>query len=78
MTGGRGADVFVFSSDKKLDVVTDFDITRDRIALPDGARFDQLDFIKSRKDTTIQWEELSLLGEAIKPAALRDPDLFDI
>jgi len=42
MSGGSGADVFVFGAGSHKDIITDFEVGVDTIALADGVEIDRI------------------------------------
>ncbi|MBD2069025.1 phytase [Leptolyngbya sp. FACHB-671] len=57
LIGGRGSDTFVLAAGEGTDTIRDFQVSEDRIELPEGLTFGQLSVIQSGQNTRI------LLGE---------------
>ena len=58
LTGGKGADIFVFGGSDGADRITDFRNGTDRIEIEDGAgRFDQLEIVRKGDDVSVTFDE---------------------
>lgn len=75
LTGGRSADVFYFDKKDGDNVITDFEIGKDKIVIMNGAgNFDRLDIDRHGGDVEISWKHTSVLLEDVH---IRDIDDVD-
>lgn len=76
LVGGSGADRFVFERGDGSDTITDFQIGFDMIEIGAGAsRFSQLDISRDGADTIVEFSNVSITLEDVRPGQL-DPDDF--
>lgn len=85
LTGGSGADVFVFTPDGAADTITDFDYVRDRIDLSAFSGFygaDDFEITEIQGGLVLHWNDETLTirtanGGALNPSLLTYRTLFN-
>jgi len=77
LTGGTGRDIFVFRADHGRDIVTDFAVGKDTLAL-EGVEFSDLTIKKWAKGTgaRVEWDEGTIYLEGVQKDALTE-DSFE-
>lgn len=77
LVGGSGADRFVFERGDGSDTITDFQIGIDMIKIGSGAsRFAQLDISRDGADTIVEFSNVSITLEDVRPAQLDQDDFL--
>nr|WP_269102717.1 calcium-binding protein [Mangrovicoccus ximenensis] len=61
LTGGQGADVFVLQTDGGHDIVIDFSLDEDFLAVEGSATIDQIAITASNGGAIVSWEDSSLI-----------------
>ncbi|WP_083191560.1 calcium-binding protein [Salipiger sp. CCB-MM3] len=71
LSGGAGADQFHFSRGDGSDTIRDFQVRLDEIFIHSGAtRFNQLDMHRTNGDTVIEFANVEIVLEGVRPAQL--------
>ena len=79
LTGNQGRDTFIFRTDHGADIITDFEVGKDKIVLDgDSAEFSDLTIKKWAKGTgaKIEWDEGTIHLESVQRDALTE-DSFE-
>lgn len=77
LVGGSGADRFVFERGDGSDTIRDFQIGTDMIEIGSGAsRFAQLDISRDGADTLVEFSNVSITLEDVRPGQLDEGDFL--
>ncbi len=82
LTGGTGDDVFNLSEDEGVDIITDFENATDKVHLPEGVTFEEINLVDIGENRTAiavasTGEQIAIL-EDVPTSLLDDSDFFDV